>query len=218
MKHLLPVFFILSAACTDKELNTAKKAEPTIIQKELLYGIWYLRNTSTTELLQLDSSGKLSFPNSYSFIGDKWDITNDSLILYSFTERYPQPGAAAYKIKFLNTDSLVLIPENAESNYQQCYKKHKTQKPSDGLVGRWGGVEGAFLDITPDSNRFTINIMTLEQRIATYSGIAVDSSIQLSINNKKIIIQKATGNETGMKWLAGKNNCITVSGSGGYCR
>lgn len=95
--------------------------------------------------------------------------------------------------------------------------------PTDQWVGRWAGPEGLFLDIQPSANgkpgHYAIANRDTLDRQADYSGVADGAAIRISRDGKELTIRPGTGDETGFKYLAGKQDClIVVAGQEGYCR
>jgi hypothetical protein len=95
--------------------------------------------------------------------------------------------------------------------------------PTDDWVGRWNGPEGLFLDIQPSSDgepgHYAITNKDNLDRQNDYSGIAEGSTIRFVRDGKDLAIRPGSGDETGFKYLAGKQDClIVVPGQEGYCR
>ena len=51
-----------------------------------------------------------------------------------------------------------------------------------------------------------------------FEGRYADGAIEFERDGTKEVIRATNGAETGMKWLAGKKNCLTVRQGEGYCR
>ncbi|MCP1470800.1 hypothetical protein J3E64_002493 [Sphingobium sp. OAS761] len=95
--------------------------------------------------------------------------------------------------------------------------------PTDDWVGRWTGPEGLFLDIQPSpdgqSGHYAITNRDNLDRQADYEGMAVDGAIRFTRDGKDLTIRPGSGDRTGFKYLAGKQDClIVISGKEGYCR
>jgi hypothetical protein len=90
---------------------------------------------------------------------------------------------------------------------------------ADALAGRWQGAEGTFLNVTKKGDKFEIEVKNLDPASKKYEGTAKGDLIEFTRDGKAATIKTATGDETGMKWLAGKKNCVVITkGSEGYCK
>ena len=86
------------------------------------------------------------------------------------------------------------------------------------LEGKWPGVEGTYLNVTQKGDKYSVEIKNLD-KAETFEGIAKGDTIEFKRKDKMETIKAATGEETGMKWLAGEKNCVVITkGSEGYCR
>ena len=84
--------------------------------------------------------------------------------------------------------------------------------------GNWTGVEGTYLFLTPQENgTYKIEIADLDGP-REFSGQARADGIEFTRNGEAHLIRSGTGEETGMKWLAEKKNCLVVKANEGYCR
>lgn len=84
-------------------------------------------------------------------------------------------------------------------------------------AGKWQGVEGTSLEITPQGDAYRIIVTNLDGP-REFTGTAADGGIQFMRDGATLVIRKGSGEETGMKWLAGKTNCVVVAANEGYCR
>lgn len=91
--------------------------------------------------------------------------------------------------------------------------------PTDAWVGKWVGVEGLVLDIQPGSGpgKYALAV-TLMDGTENYEGTAKGETIAFTRAGKPETIRKATGDETGLKYLAGKTNCLMIKQAEGFCR
>ncbi|WP_408021511.1 hypothetical protein [Sphingobium cupriresistens] len=95
--------------------------------------------------------------------------------------------------------------------------------PTDDWVGRWIGPEGLFLDIQPSPDgkpgHYALTNKDNLDRQGDYSGIAEGATIRFVRDGKDMAIRPGDGDETGFKYLAGKQDClIVIAGQEGYCR
>jgi hypothetical protein len=92
------------------------------------------------------------------------------------------------------------------------------KKSADGLVGRWTGPEGTYLDVSKSGDKYRVEIKDLDGA-KTYDGTAKDGTIEFVRNGKTETVKAATGPETGMKGFEKETACVVVTkGSEGFCR
>lgn len=91
--------------------------------------------------------------------------------------------------------------------------------PTDAWIGKWIGVEGLVLDIQPagEPGRYVLSV-TLLNGTNSYEGAADGDTIRFIRNGRPESIRAATGDDTGLKWLAGKQNCLMIQQGEGFCR
>ena len=91
--------------------------------------------------------------------------------------------------------------------------------PTDAWVGKWIGVEGLMLDIQPagEHGHYVVSV-TLLDGTNSYDGTAEGDMIRFIRNGRPESIRAATGDATGLKWLAGKQNCLMIQQGEGFCR
>jgi hypothetical protein len=88
---------------------------------------------------------------------------------------------------------------------------------TDAWLGQWNGPEGTFLRLAGGSGDYLVKIQNLDGP-RTFLGKAVGKEIQFERDGVQETLRPTNGDETGMKWLAGKTNCLTVRPGEGYCR
>jgi predicted small lipoprotein YifL len=97
----------------------------------------------------------------------------------------------------------------------------KIDKPiaTDAWLGKWVGVEGLALDIakgpTPGTYKLTVALMDGAE---SYDGTAMGDHIQFVRGGTTERITKVVGAQTGLKWLAGKTDCLMIKEGEGFCR
>jgi hypothetical protein len=106
---------------------------------------------------------------------------------------------------------------NAVSNTARTTDSYADEWPTDQLIGHWSGPEGTFLRIGGERGRYLLTIKDLDGQ-HQYSGRAVDGQIQFERDGVTETLRPTKGEETGMKWLSDKTNCITVHKGEGYCK
>ncbi len=91
--------------------------------------------------------------------------------------------------------------------------------PTDAWVGKWVGVEGLVLDIQPAGERghYLLSV-TLLDGTKSYEGTAEGDLIRFIRDGRPESIRAATGAQTGLKWLADKQNCLMIQQGEGFCR
>lgn len=91
--------------------------------------------------------------------------------------------------------------------------------PTDAWIGKWIGVEGLLLDIQPagEAGHYLLSV-TLLNGTNSYEGTADGDMIRFTRDGRPESIRAATGAETGLKWLAEKQNCLMIKEGEGFCR
>ncbi|MGU3389132.1 hypothetical protein [Sphingomonas sp. M1A8_2b] len=86
--------------------------------------------------------------------------------------------------------------------------------------GRWLGVEGMYLDIAKAGSpgRYTLTMQWDLDNKGTFVGTASGDTISFDRNGLRETLRPTDGNATGLKYLAGKTDCLTVKPGEGYCR
>ncbi|KQM87319.1 hypothetical protein ASE67_06265 [Sphingomonas sp. Leaf23] len=87
-------------------------------------------------------------------------------------------------------------------------------------LGRWIGVEGMYLNVTQAA---TPGAVTLEMQYdldnkGQYTGTVTPEGIRFKRGADTLLLRPSNGDATGLKWLAGKKDCLTVASGEGYCR
>jgi hypothetical protein len=77
------------------------------------------------EGMLLNTGGKVEFINMKSVKGDKWELKNDTLVIWSHTERMPEPQPNKFVIVRLSGSRLEMRPEKGASKRNQLYKRYK---------------------------------------------------------------------------------------------
>jgi hypothetical protein len=87
----------------------------------------------------------------------------------------------------------------------------------DQWLGKWIGPEGTFLVLAKNSNQYVVEIHSLDGA-ATYEGTVVGDRIEFHRGGKSESIHAGNGQDTGMKWLLDKKNCLIIRTGEGFCR
>jgi hypothetical protein len=94
-----------------------------------------------------------------------------------------------------------------------------TSAPSipDAWLGKWIGPEGTFLVLSQKGEGYEILIQSLDGP-NTYAGVAVGGHLEFQRDGKTESIRAGSGQETGMKWLLEKKDCLVIRSGEGFCR
>ena len=92
-----------------------------------------------------------------------------------------------------------------------------TRANTDSWVGRWNGPEGTYLRISGVNGSYEITITDLD-RAYEFRGVTVGDHVEFQRNGTSESIKPSNGDETGMKWLAGKTDCLKIKAGEGFCR
>jgi hypothetical protein len=90
----------------------------------------------------------------------------------------------------------------------------------DAWIGKWTGVEGTMLTIakTDDPGRYKLDMQyTLDDK-GSFEGTGNDAGIAFRRPDGAQVLRATDGDATGLKYLAGKKDCLTVKQGEGYCR
>lgn len=86
-------------------------------------------------------------------------------------------------------------------------------------LGRWIGVEGMFLNVTePAQGEVRLEMQYDLDNKGTYTGTITPEGIRFQRGGETLLLRPSDGDATGLKWLAGKKDCLTVKAGEGYCR
>lgn len=92
-------------------------------------------------------------------------------------------------------------------------------RPTDAWIGKWVGVEGLALEIAPkgDAGLYALKVNLLDGA-DDYEGRADGDVIRFTRDGAPETIRKASGAETGLKYLAEKKDCLVIKSGEGFCR
>lgn len=86
-------------------------------------------------------------------------------------------------------------------------------------AGKWVGVEGMFVTITPtEPGRYSLEMQSDLDTRGTYKGRDSEHGIQFERGTEKLSLHRGSGEETGLKYLVDKDECLIVKTGEGYCR
>ncbi|MEO8467489.1 MAG: hypothetical protein ABI640_19365 [Gammaproteobacteria bacterium] len=92
-----------------------------------------------------------------------------------------------------------------------------TSVTTDAWVGRWNSPEGTYLEISGDKGRYEIIVTDLD-RARRFQATTVEDHIEFQRDGTNESITPSNGDDTGMKWLAGKTDCLKIRTGEGFCR
>ena len=90
-------------------------------------------------------------------------------------------------------------------------------RPTDAWLGQWIGPEGTYLLLSRNGEKYVVKVQSLDGP-ATYEGVASGEKIQFERQGKTEFIHAGNGEETEMKWLLDKKNCLIIKTGEGFCR
>ncbi|KQT34773.1 hypothetical protein ASG29_01005 [Sphingomonas sp. Leaf412] len=94
-----------------------------------------------------------------------------------------------------------------------------TAKTEADYIGKWTGVEGMFLTVTKrDGGGVTMDMQWDLDNRGTFPGSVTAEGLRFMRDGKDEIAVPGDGDATGLKWLAGKKDCLIVKPAEGYCR
>ena len=98
-------------------------------------------------------------------------------------------------------------------------RKTTTSTPRD-YTGRWIGVEGMVLDIAHAGapGHYDLTMQWDLDHKGNFDGTANGRTITFIRNDIPETLRPTDGDATGLKYLAGKTDCLTVKPGEGYCR
>lgn len=110
--------------------------------------------------------------------------------------------------------------EKTAENQSVAAETPATAMPDlSGWAGKWVGVEGMFLEISPAADGTMM--LTMQSDLdtqGTYVGTPAEGGISFERGGQQLLLKAASGDETGLKYLAGKQDCLMVAAGEGYCR
>ncbi len=94
-----------------------------------------------------------------------------------------------------------------------------TAAPEERYLGRWVGVEGMFLDVKRrEAGGVTLDMQWDLDHRGTFDGSVTTEGLRFLRNGVAETAVRGDGDATGLKWLAGKKDCLIVKAGEGYCR
>lgn len=86
-------------------------------------------------------------------------------------------------------------------------------------AGKWTGVEGMYVTITTAvPGKYKLEMQSDLDTKGTYEGNDSEHGIKFKRGGEDLSLRRGNGDETGLKYLAGKKECLIVKEGEGYCR
>lgn len=110
-----------------------------------------------------------------------------------------------------------------------CSRQRKTSaefdmaqtRQADQCLGQWNGPEGTYLIVEGGPSRggkYSIEIHSLDGT-NTYEVVSEGNNhVEFLRDGKRESIHAGDGQDTGMKWLLDKKNCLIIKSGEGFCR
>jgi hypothetical protein len=110
--------------------------------------------------------------------------------------------------------------EEGANSFEDAVTNIAAPADRDAWVGRWRGVEGLNLVIAKGDGpgRYALDMQYSLDDKGKFEGTGTDVGIAFRRPDGQQVLRAGTGDETGLKWLAGKKDCLIVKDGEGYCR
>lgn len=136
--------------------------------------------------------------------------------------------------KFIRTFTILVLsiwitPASASSSSNDVAFQSEAVPPPTAAThahadwqGLWIGVEGLFVFVSVGApGEYTLEMMgktdDMKDNI-TILGRDAEGGIEFERDGKTLLLRSAAGQETGLKWLEDKKQCLMVAESEGFCR
>ena len=90
------------------------------------------------------------------------------------------------------------------------------------FAGEWFGPEGLFVEVAldgPGAYRLTMAAdLDAPAEGVAYQGRDAEGGIAFVRDGQTMLLKRATGDETGLKYLEGETDCLMVQEGEGFCR
>lgn len=89
------------------------------------------------------------------------------------------------------------------------------------FAGRWIGVEGMYLTVTatgPATADLRMRWGLDADMEGSFPATVTPEGLRFTRGGETLLLRPSDGDATGLKWLAGRKNCLTVAPGEGYCR
>ena len=136
-----------------------------------------------------------------------------ALVVLSGCEKAEAPAPAPTETTEVVDETVP--PEGAEGETDPATAPHRFAS----WAGKWTGVEGMFVTITPGApGQYKLEMQSDLDTKGTYDGTDSEHGIKFKRGAEDLSLRRGNGDETGLKYLAGKKECLIVKDGEGYCR
>jgi hypothetical protein len=132
----------------------------------------------------------------------------------------PATGAAADANDPSSAAPPAPVPgDGPDSGSASAQASMDTAPVQDDYLGRWTGVEGMYLEVAakPEGG-VTLDMQWDLDNRGTFDGSVTAEGLRFMRNGVAETAVPSDGDATGLKYLAGKQDCLTVKPGEGYCR
>jgi hypothetical protein len=115
----------------------------------------------------------------------------------------------------------VIAPDAAAGVSDAAAGAVGAQRARGDYLGRWRGVEGLNLVVTPRAGSDAAVTLAMQWSLddkGSYDGTVTADGIAFEREGAKELLRPSDGAATGLKYLDGKKDCLTVKAGEGYCR
>ncbi|HET6526185.1 hypothetical protein [Sphingopyxis sp.] len=137
-----------------------------------------------------------------------------ALVLLAGCEKAEAPAPAPTDTTTTEVPVETAPPETAEAS-DPATAPHRFAS----WAGKWTGVEGMYATITPaEPGKYKLEMQSDLDTKGTYDGEDSEHGIRFKRGSEDLSLHRGNGDETGLKYLAGKKECLIVKEGEGYCR
>ncbi|WP_374943825.1 hypothetical protein [Sphingomonas sp.] len=137
-----------------------------------------------------------------------------------------QPDVLKTNIVAVEATSVPAISAPPPVHVPQQASSYRSDRSLDDLyIGHWVGVEGMVLDVKPtaEAGRYKLTMQWDLDHRGTFDGDIfdpglVEPAIVFERNGLRERLEFSDGAKIGLKYLAGKKDCLMVKPGEGYCR
>ncbi len=115
-------------------------------------------------------------------------------------------------------------PENADApgaTAARSSRQPRRPRTERDYLGKWIGVEGLLLDVGRGTNGklVVVNFWSLDESDrGSFDAEVVAEGLRWTRKGEIVMARPTDGAATGLKWLDGRKDCLTVARGEGYCR
>lgn len=135
-----------------------------------------------------------------------------SLVLLSGCEKAEAPAPAP-------TETTEVPVETADPETSPAEDSATAPHRFASWAGKWTGVEGMYVTIAAaEPGKYKLEMQSDLDTKGTYDGEDSEHGIKFKRGAEELSLRQGSGDETGLKYLAGKKECLIVKQGEGYCR